>query len=123
MATADTLILNVAALLPTYVALRFPGVNSLSVGLLMACYPLSFLVAAPIVGSYMETIGRKTCVVTGMLVMALATLTFGLAALFPSVKVFFAVSCFARVLQGIADAAVSVAIPGIITKEFPEKQD
>lgn len=34
---------------------------------------------------------------------------------------FFIVSALARVLQGMADAAVSVAIPGIITKEYPEK--
>lgn len=81
MATADTLILNLAALLPPYVAERFPQVSSLSVGLLMACYPVSFLFAAPIVGSYMETIGRKNCVVYGMLIMATATLTFGLASL------------------------------------------
>ena len=81
MATADTLILNVAALLPPYVAMRFPHVSSLSVGLLMACYPISFLFAAPIVGSQMEKIGRKNCVVYGMLIMSLATLTFGLASL------------------------------------------
>ena len=81
MATADTLILNVAALLPPYVAQRFPQVNSLSVGLLMACYPVSFLFAAPIFGSDMENIGRKNCVVYGMLLMASATLTFGLASL------------------------------------------
>ena len=55
--------------------------NSLSVGILMACYPISFLVAAPVVGSYMESIGRKNCVVYGMLIMATATLTFGLASL------------------------------------------
>ncbi len=36
---------------------------------------------------------------------------------------FFIVSAFARVLQGMADAAVSVAIPGIITKEYPDKQE
>jgi len=69
----------------------------------------------------MEKFGRKNCVVYGMLIMALATLTFGLAALAKSVESFFIVSALARVLQGMADAAVSVAIPGIITKEFPDK--
>ena len=34
----------------------------------------------------MEKIGRKNCVVYGMLIMALATLTFGLAALAKGVE-------------------------------------
>jgi len=79
MTTADTLLLNVAALLPTYIAIRWPKVDSLNVGLLMACYPLSFLITAPCIGSYMEKFGRKNSVVLGMFVMAMATATFGLA--------------------------------------------
>jgi MFS family permease len=81
MASADTLILNVAALLPTYVASQFPQVSSLNVGLLMACYPIIFLFAAPLFGSQMQVLGRKNCVTFGLLMMAFATLTFGLASL------------------------------------------
>lgn len=123
MASADTLLLNVCALLPVYVALTYPNCSSLKVGLLMACYPLSFLVTAPCIGSYMEKLGRKNSVFIGMLVMALATLTFGLASLIDDFTLFFAVSAVARILQGMGDSSVSVAIPGIITVEFPDKQE
>lgn len=123
MASADTLILNVAALLPTYVSNHFTNVSSLSVGLLMACYPFAFLVTAPFIGAHMENIGRKTCVVTGMLIMSLATLTFGLASIASTAEIFFIVSAVARVLQGIADASISVAIPGIITMVYSDKKE
>lgn len=71
----------------------------------------------------MERIGRKNCVVCGMIVMSAATLTFGLASYSESLVVFILVSAIARIFQGIADAGVSVAIPSIITKEYPEQQD
>ncbi len=121
MASADTLILNVAALLPTYVSSHYSNVSSLSVGLLMACYPIAFLVTAPFIGTHMENIGRKTCVVSGMLIMSLATLTFGLASFAKTAEIFFIISALARILQGVADASVSVAIPGIITMMYPDK--
>ena len=123
MATADTLILNVAALLPTFVETHYPEVTSLSVGLLMACYPMAFLVTAPFIGSYMDKIGRKNCVIGGMLIISLATLTFGLASLANNAGIFFLVSALARFLQGVADASISVAIPGIITLVYPEKSE
>jgi MFS family permease len=123
MASADTLILNVAALLPTYVSSHYSNVSSLSVGLLMACYPIAFLVTAPFIGAHMENIGRKTCVVTGMLIMSLAALTIGLASLAKTAEIFFIVSAIARILQGVADASISVAIPGIITMVYPEKKE
>ena len=123
MATADTLILNVAALLPTYVETHYPNVSSLSVGLLMACYPISFLVTAPFIGTKMDNIGRKNCVVGGMFVISFATLTFGLASLSNSANIFFLISALARFLQGVADASISVAIPGIITLVYPDKQE
>lgn len=47
----------------------------------MACYPIIFLFAAPLFGSQMQVLGRKNCVTFGLLMMALATLTFGLASL------------------------------------------
>ena len=53
--------------------------------------------------------------------MALATLTFGLASLIDNFILFFTVSAVARILQGMGDSSVSVAIPGIITVEFPDK--
>jgi len=45
----------------------------------------------------MEKIGRKNCVVCGMIVMSAATLTFGLASYSESLVVFILVSAIARI--------------------------
>lgn len=98
VASADTLILNVAALLSTFVDKNYPNISSLSVGLLMACYPIAFLITAPFIGSKMEKLGRKNCVIVGMLIISVATLTFGLAPFAIKAKYFFLISALARLL-------------------------
>jgi MFS family permease len=85
----------------------------------MACYPIAFLASAPFVGAHMETLGRKNCIVSGMLIMSIATLTFGLASFANTAEVFFLISSLARILQGLADALLNVTIPGIITIVYP----
>jgi MFS family permease len=86
----------------------------------MACYPLAFLITSPIIGTYMERIGRKNCVVFGMLLMTIATGTFGLAAYVgKTAGVFFAVSILARTMQGVADGMITVTMPAMIVMEYP----
>jgi len=50
---AQSLYMNVCALLPQHVADNFPNLNSFDVGLLLAIYPVAFLITAPFVGQYM----------------------------------------------------------------------
>jgi MFS transporter, DHA1 family, multidrug resistance protein len=90
------------------------------VGVLMAVYPVAFLFTAPLVGNYMQKVGRKNMVLLGVILMSLATLMFGLGSLGSTEKVFFIVSFIARLLQGTGDAAIGVSISSIIAIEFPE---
>ena len=77
---------------------RSSNVSSLKVGLLMACYTIAFLITAPFIGTHMKDIGRKTCVVIGMLIMSLACITFGLASYTRTAELFFIASAVARIL-------------------------
>lgn len=87
----------------------------------MACYPLAFLITSPIVGIFMERLGRKNFVVFGMLLMTIATGTFGLASYVgKTAGVFFAISIVARTMQGIADGMITVTMPSIIVMEYPK---
>ncbi len=86
----------------------------------MAVYPIAFLITAPVVGTYMQNVGRKNMVFIGVVLMSLATLMFGLGSLGTSEKAFFIVSFIARMLQGCGDAAIGVSISSIIAIEFPE---
>jgi MFS family permease len=111
--------MNVSSLLPAYIDENYPGINALQVGVLMAIFPVGFLLAAPAMGFFAPRIGRKNCLYLGVYVMTLATLCFGLASFFETPWIFYTVSFVARFVQGIAQATVNVTSPSIISQEFP----
>jgi MFS family permease len=88
--------MNVAAMVPTYVASHFPDVSSFQVGMLFAFYPVMYLIACPFVGIYLARFGRKRSLVTGMTLMTIATFVFGIAAWSSSTWVYFTLSAVAR---------------------------
>jgi MFS family permease len=63
----------------------------------MAFYPIAFLITAPFIGDRLNVLGRKNSLLAGILIMTVATLTFGLGGYCYNVKVFFAVSFIGRV--------------------------
>lgn len=90
------LYMNVSSLLPAYVDENYVGLNALDVGILMAIFPVGFLIAAPVIGANLERVGRKNILYIGVIMMTLATLTFGMASYCTSAKSFYAVSFVAR---------------------------
>jgi MFS family permease len=87
----------------------------------MASFPVGFLVAAPLLGAYLEHLGRKNVVSCGVILMATSTLTFGCASLLKDrVWSFYIISVLARLLQGLADASVNITVPSIIAIEFQD---
>jgi len=95
---SQSLYYNVCALLPEFVDDNFPSLNNFDVGLLMAFYPIAFLITAPLIGDRLDGLGRKNSLLGGILVMTVATLIFGVAGYFDSVTAFFAISFLGRVL-------------------------
>lgn len=86
----------------------------------MAFYPIAFLVTAPLIGDRLNSIGRKNSLLIGILVMTLATLTFGMAGYSDNAQIFFTISMIGRIFQGVGDAMICVCIPSIIVIEFPD---
>jgi MFS family permease len=79
---------------------------------------------SPISGVFMSRLGKKNFVVFGMLLMTIATGTFGLSDYVgKSAGWFFAVSIFARLTQGFADGMLTVTTSAIIVMEYPTKQE
>jgi len=87
----------------------------------MAFYPIAFLVTAPLIGDKLNSLGRKNSLLIGILVMTLATLTFGMAGYSHNAKIFFTISMIGRIFQGVGDGMICVSIPSIIVIEFPDK--
>jgi len=63
----------------------------------MAFYPIAFLVTAPLIGDKLNSLGRKNSLLVGILVMTLATLTFGMAGYSHNSQIFFAISMIGRI--------------------------
>jgi len=96
--SSQSLYFNVCALLPQFVDQNFPALNNFDVGLLMAVYPIAFLITAPLIGDKLDNLGRKNSLLAGILVMTVATLIFGLAGYCKRIYAFFAISFIGRVL-------------------------
>ena len=62
----------------------------------MAFYPIAFLISAPLVGDRLDKLGRKNSLIAGILIMTVATLTFGVAGYCHKAKIFFAISLIGR---------------------------
>lgn len=93
------LYMNVAALVPQFVEEFYPEANSLSVAILLSAYPLCFIITAGVAGDKLLSIGRRTGVLIGVLSMAAATTSFGLAGYIKnSFWFFFGISFLARAI-------------------------
>lgn len=93
---AQSLYMNVVALLPSYVNDNYPKLTSFDVGLLMSIYPFAYLATAPLIGGNIKNHGRKNTVLFGVIVMTLATLMFGMGGYCKNALAFYIVSFIAR---------------------------
>ena len=85
------------ALLPLYMEEHFKF-NSTMVGLLLASYQVSFSLSAPFIGSFLTKIGRRQAIITGLVVMSLATVMFALASATENPSLFYTISLTARLI-------------------------
>ena len=121
--TANLLYLNVAALLPQYVALYYPGFSSFAVGVLFSSYQVAFIAVAPFIGNHLSSFGRRRALFVAIWVYAISTAIFATAGFFENGYAFYFVSLVARSFQGVADAIVIITAPSIIQVEYPEKSE
>ena len=114
---------NIAALMPTYVKENRSSLNSFVVGCLFSSYQFVFIIAASFVGKHLSSIGRKTSILIGSCLISVATLMFAFGSMLGNDVAFFMVSLLARCIQGGADSLILVAVPSIISLEWPHKNE
>jgi MFS family permease len=59
----------------------------------------------------------------GICVMSFATILFAGAAYVKDKWTFYGISFFGRMVQGVADSLICVAIPSLVAIEFPNKNE
>ena len=87
---------NIAVLVPTYFKKTYPDVGTVWVGVLLAAYPLTFMMTVPLLGSKLAKIGRKNTVTGGALLIGAATILLGVAGYCENFFVFMTLSLIAR---------------------------
>lgn len=113
---------NVSAELPAYVQVNHPSLTSIDVGFMMAIFPLTNTITAPLIGVLLESTGRRNTLWIGICTMTLSTLGFGFASFLKDDFSFYIVSLVIRSVQGLADSCISVATLSIIMMEFPNEK-
>lgn len=88
---------------------------------MFAAYQVAFVALAPIIGSKLDTVGRRNTLFIAIGMASLSTFVFGSAGFIYNPYGFYFVSMFARLVQGGADAAILVTISSIIALEYPDK--
>jgi MFS family permease len=63
--------------------------------------------------------GRRKAIMVGLFVMASASCFFAFGAYFQRGLVFYAVSFLGRAIQGVADSLICIAIPSVVSIEYP----
>jgi MFS family permease len=79
--------------------------------------------SAPFVGAFLNKIGRRKAIMAGISVMSAATILFAVAEFFDNMWVFYSVSFVGRMVQGVADSLICVAIPSLVAIEFPNNNE
>jgi len=89
--------------LPLYIEYANAGrYGAGALALAFACYALTVIIASPFLGPLPDRIGRKACMLIGLVMAALSTLTLMVMPSIPALA-------FSRALQGIAMGAVAGA--------------
>ena len=123
MGASQTTYMNICSLLPFFCAEHYPALNGFDIGVLLSIYQITFLITCPIIGEKLSSIGRKNCILWGAFILVLSTLLFGLAALFTDLGTYYVMSMIGRGFQGIGDAMICIAIPSIISIEYPKDSE
>lgn len=76
-----------------------------------------------LIGAYLENIGRKTAIIIGGVIHAMAAVNYGLLVYIKPDKTFFALALANRFFSGVGDAFVNVSVFSVATIEFPEFRD
>ena len=117
---AQMLYLNVSALVPVFVN-KYHDFDDLSIGILFTSYQIVYIIISPVIGLYLEQIGRRRALFISIWLSTISTSVYAASGYIEGDTWFYTCCCFARVLQGIADAFLRITIPSIIATEFPEK--
>jgi MFS family permease len=64
--------------LPLFAIVEYPDLDIIATGIILSVYTLTLFLASPVVGAFLNDIGKKNSIIIGYIIMILATLGFAL---------------------------------------------
>ena len=99
------------------------GVEEKYIGMIFSIYSIAVIIFSPPVGRYLEYFGYSNMLISGLTLMGVDFILFGLIGALESPESVLYLSLFLRFIQGTAVAMTYTTIYAIITNKYPEKKE
>jgi MFS family permease len=76
--TYNLLVENIVQYLPQYALQTYPDLGSTNTGIILCVLQLAALITSPIVGYYMDKIGKKNAILIGLVMTIIVAIGFSL---------------------------------------------
>jgi len=118
-----TMILNIVSFFPLFVNIHYgKHIDATMTGIALACFNLAGSVFTPLHAVTISKFGRKNSILIGFTFMLTSNSMLGAMGFFRVVdwKVFFAISCMTRFIQGYGDSLAQATVMSLIASQFPD---
>ena len=93
------------------------------IGYIFSMYSLAVIVTSPMVGTMMSIMGRRTLIISGLLLMGISFMMFALISNLDNKQLFISSALFNRFLQGFSSSLIQTTMYSIATNFFPDHKD
>eukprot|EP00347_Sterkiella_histriomuscorum_P011555 403372011 len=115
--------LNVESIIPVYIERNHKQLNETHSSLIMIALEIASFLLSPVVGIFLERIGRKNSIISGFVVMTISTIGLGLTQHIEDDWWYLAICIIVRFLQGLGDIQVQTSCYSVLTSMFPENRE
>jgi len=99
------------------------GISDQNIGFIFSIYSLAVIIFSPPVGRYLEVIGYTKMLISGLTLMGITFILFGIIDSLTSPDIVLYVALLLRFLQGTAVAMAYTTIYAIITNKYPNRKE
>jgi len=92
-------------------------------GYIFAIYSVAVIIASPLVGMLIKTMGRRSLIFIGVLLMGTSFMFFGLADYVQDPLIFTLCLFIIRFLQGFSSALIQTTLYSVCTNFYPEDKE
>ena len=98
------------------------GVSDANIGYIFSIYSVAVIIFSPFVGRYMEIVGYATMLVSGLTLMGITFICFGLIDRMQHHESVLKLALMLRFVQGTAVAMTFTTMYSLITNKYPHKK-